>query len=454
MKIVLISTYDMGRQPFGLASPAAFLRAEGAEVTCLDLAVEPLDDARIEAAGLVAFHLPMHTATRIAARVMPRVRQINPRAHICFYGLYAPPNQRFLRSLGGETILGGEFEEALANVARRLARGEAVPPEDAPRVSTGRQEFRVPERDDLPPLARYARLRLPTGDERLTGYTEASRGCRHLCRHCPVVPIYKGRFRVVPKEIVLEDIRRQVAAGAQHITFGDPDFLNGPTHAMAIASSMHTEHPGLTFDITAKVEHLIRNERALERLKSCGCLFITSAAESVDDRVLWLLKKGHTRADFVRAVAACRRVGLTLHPTFIPFTPWTTLRGYAELLEMIEELDIVEEVAPVQLPLRLLIQGGSALLDLPDVRGLAGPFDEALLVHPWRHADPLVDRLQARIEAMVRDAVDERLSRAVIFARAIALAGGKARRVRQTRPEAPAVAARAAVPYLTEPWFC
>jgi len=42
LKIVLISTYELGRQPFGLASPAAWLRADGHQVTCADLARGPL----------------------------------------------------------------------------------------------------------------------------------------------------------------------------------------------------------------------------------------------------------------------------------------------------------------------------------------------------------------------------------------------------------------------------
>src|SRR4051812_20330891 len=81
--VVLIATYEMGRQPFGLASPAAWLRAEGAHVTCLDLALERLNPHAIAKADLIAFHLPMHTATRLAAEFLPRVRHLNPRAHIC-----------------------------------------------------------------------------------------------------------------------------------------------------------------------------------------------------------------------------------------------------------------------------------------------------------------------------------------------------------------------------------
>ncbi|MFL5658714.1 MAG: CUAEP/CCAEP-tail radical SAM protein, partial [Ktedonobacteraceae bacterium] len=100
MNIVLISTYELGRQPFGLASPAAWLKEAGAVVTCQDLAVQMLEEEPIAAADLVAFYIPMHTATRIAATVVERVKQLNARAHLCFYGLYAPVNESFLRKLG------------------------------------------------------------------------------------------------------------------------------------------------------------------------------------------------------------------------------------------------------------------------------------------------------------------------------------------------------------------
>ena len=120
MRVVLISTYEMGRQPFGLASPAAWLRQAGATVVCQDLSRSRLDREAIVAADVVAFYVPMHTATRIAAHVVQHVKALNPRAHLCFYGLYAPVNEAFLRSLGAHTILGGEFEAGLLSLVRRL----------------------------------------------------------------------------------------------------------------------------------------------------------------------------------------------------------------------------------------------------------------------------------------------------------------------------------------------
>ncbi|MBZ5595363.1 MAG: radical SAM protein [Acidobacteriia bacterium] len=442
MKIVLISTYEMGRQPFGLASPAAWLRADGHEVTCVDLACSPLPRASVAEADLVAFYLPMHTATRLAVNVIEKVRALNPRVQLCCFGLYAPMNEPYLRELGIHAILGGEFEQGLLDLAGRLGRGSNGQP---PLISLDRQQFLTPDRAGLPSLTRYAKL-LVNGEERIAGYTEASRGCKHLCRHCPVVPVYNGVFRVVERKVVLEDIRQQVAAGAQHITFGDPDFFNGPGHAAAIVESLHAEHPSITYDVTIKIEHLLRHRELLPVLKRTGCLFVTSAAESIEDAVLEKLAKGHTRADFVEAVRIVRESGLTLAPTLVTFTPWTTWDGYRELLQLLVDLDLVENVGPIQLAMRLLIPAGSRLLELPEIRELAGPFDPAALSHQWRHRDPKLDQLCADIQKLIQHEERRKATRSEIFGRIWELANG--------RPPDFQLASRATIPYLNEPWYC
>ncbi len=464
MSVTLIATYELGRQPFGLASPAAWLRRAGHDVTCVDLSRQSFDAADVSDAHLVAFHLPMHTATRLAAPVIGHVRRINPDAQLCAYGLYAPLNAPYLRSLGVRHILGGEFEADLVRVADHGAsdsRGETAPREGTSdgesedgraraRTSGGlpRLDHITPCRDGLPPLDRYATLQLG-GSRHVTGYTEASRGCRHLCRHCPVVPVYGGRFRIVASDVVAADVEAQVARGARHITFGDPDFFNGVGHAIRVVDAVVERCPGITYDVTIKVEHLIAHANRLPRLRETGCLFVTSAVESFDDAVLARLRKGHTRRDVERAVQLCRDAGLTLAPTFIAFTPWTTLETYRDSLAELERLDLVDQVAPIQLTLRLLVTAGSPLLELDDVQRRIGLFDRRKLVYPWRHADPAVDRLADDVAAIVgRDLTADR--RAVYDEiRARADAGCDAPRRRPAR-----VRQRTETPYLNEPWYC
>ena len=440
MRVLLISTYELGRQPFGLASPAAWLRAQGHEVALADLSCGPLPQLPVEQADLIAFFLPMHTATRLALPAIDRVRAANPRARLAAYGLYAPLNQELLQSAGIQTVIGGEFEQLLVDLVAQVAGPPA-------QVSLRRQQFQVPDRTGLPPLASYARL-VVNGSTRTVGYTEASRGCKHLCRHCPVVPVYQGVFRVVQREIVLEDIRRQVAAGAEHITFGDPDFLNGPGHAIPIVEALHREWPRLTYDATIKVEHLLNHRDLLPVLKSTGCLFVTSAVESLDDAVLEKLAKGHTRAGFLEALDLTRVAALPLAPTFIPFTPWTTRDSYRSFLTDLVALDLTEQISPIQLAIRLLIPEGSLLLNSPEVRAMVKPFDARSLCYPWRNPDPALDALCASIQELIKREERRRGPREQIFRKIWDLA------LNSPFPEEPPRPSRATIPYLTEPWYC
>ncbi len=453
-KVVLVNPYELGRQPFALAQPAAWLKREGFAVSCLDLSLDKLDPEILADADLVAMHIGMHTATRIAVAALPRIKQLAPQAHVCAYGLYAPMNEALLRGLGVGTVLGGELEPALISVCQRLrANGNGTATamtQSEPVVSLRKIAFEVPDRSGLPKLSRYAHLVLPDGSTRVAGFAEGSRGCKHLCRHCPVVPVYDGRFRIVPADVVMQDIRQQVKEGATHISFGDPDFFNGPTHGIRLARALHEEFPSITFDVTIKIQHLIDHAGLLPELRRSGCLFITSAVEAVDDDILRLLAKNHTGLDFDRAVALTRDAGIALAPTFVAFTPWTTLQGYIALLERLVELQLVQSVTPVQLTIRLLVPEGSRLLQLPGFREKLMAFDAGLLGYPWRHPDPRVDRLQQVLQARVTRCAEERLSRGEVFNAIWHIAHEAARR------PAPGLAPDlgSPIPRLSEPWYC
>lgn len=455
MKIVLISTYELGRQPFGLASPAAWLRNRGHAVTCLDLSREELDEQAVRGAEFIGFYVPMHTATRLTVELLEPLRRINPSAHLCAYGLYASLAAEILRAHGITSLLGGEFEQALIDLAEHVSRLSATPhihPLDS-NVSLSRLRFMVPDRTGLPSLRLYSHLVLPSGEHRVVGYTEASRGCKHLCRHCPVVPVYKGVFRIVDRQVVLADIRQQVAAGAQHITFGDPDFFNGVGHAIPLVEALHREFPELTYDATIKVEHLLHNAELLPTLRATGCLFVTSAVESLDDAVLQRLDKNHTREDFFRTVELCCHAGIVLQPTFIPFTPWTTFEQLQDLFEQLNGLDLVEAVAPIQLAIRLLIPPGSRLLELEEVRGMVSAFDPKALIYPWKNRNPAIDRLCEELQEVVASREKLNPGRTATFEKMWQTVNEAANRTSE-KWQIPLLASPAPVPYLNEPWYC
>jgi radical SAM superfamily enzyme YgiQ (UPF0313 family) len=448
-RILVVSCYELGHVPHGLAMPMAFLARAGFAPHGLDLSVERLTDAAVDRAGLVVVSVPMHTALRLGVRTAQRIRGRNPEARICFLGLYAPLNAAYLAGVGVDWALGGEAEDALVALAEALDAG--AEPVVTQAVHRRRLDYPRPQRAGLPPLARYARLDAGDGELRLVGYTETTRGCLDTCRHCPLPAVYGGRFVAVPADVVLDDIAALVEAGARHITFGDPDFLNGPTHGLRILRRMHARWPGLSFDITAQVTHLRQQRDHLSELVALGGAFVVSAVESLSDRVLAALAKRHRRADVEELFDLCERTGLVVRPTFVTFTPWTTLDDVRALVDFLVARRLVDHVDPVQLSIRLLVPPGSLLLDAHP--GTFGALDAAALTHVWRHEDPRMDALQARIAERVAWAARAGEDAGAAFAAIRALVYEAAGLPRSVATMA-ADLVRRRVPRVTEPWFC
>ena len=457
--ILLISCYELGRQPVGVAMPMGFLARAGYAPEAIDLSVEKLDPEKVARARFVGISVPMHTALRIGARVLERVRELNPSCHVAFFGLYASLNEDDLLAHGADSVIGGEFEGPLLALIDRLSVGEA---DAISGVSRGKQRrspllahlpFAAPSRDALPPLAKYASLE-ENGARRWVGAVEASRGCRHLCRHCPIPPVYEGRFFLVPHEIVLADIRNLVRLGATHITFGDPDFLNGPNHSLRIVRGMHHEFPLVTFDFTAKVEHLLKHRALIPEFAALGCRFIISAVESLSDIVLARLAKNHTRADILEALKIVRGAGISLRPSLVPFTPWTTLDDAVDLFEFVEKQGLIDHLDPVQFTIRLLIPPGSLLLAEPSMAPCLGPLIQETFTYRWRHPDPRMDALQKEMSRAVEEGTAAEEDPMVLFYRLkeIALAARDGRLPQEVQVTVDPN--RAKPPRLTEPWFC
>ena len=457
--ILVVSCYELGRQPVAAATALAELRRAGFRPAALDVSVEAADEAALRCARLIAVSVPMHTALRLGVRVAQRAP---PSAHVCFFGLYAELNAQHLLERHAHSVIGGEADVPLRLLAEALERSDH--PRDIPglRTASGRSgdtlrnsSYRVPgsqkhapavpSRTGLPVLERYARLQIGS-EERLVAAVEATRGCKHLCRHCPVVPVYRGRFVAVPRETVLADVDQQIQAGAGHVTFGDPDFLNGPTHALRLVRELHARWPGVTFDATIKIEHLLEHRELLPELAECGCLFITSAVESLNDAVLSALRKGHTAADVPIALRLVRAAGIDLRPTLLPYTPWSELGDVAALFDFAVEQDLIEQIDPVQYTLRLLIPPGSAILDGDEPRPWLGRFEPDQFGWSWTHPDPRVDELWRASAALASAQAEAGAAPLETFRKLRALA--------DPTPHDPPRRPSRKVPRLTEPWFC
>lgn len=434
MPILLVSTYELGRQPVHLASPAAALRRAGHDVRTVDLAVGELTDDLLTWADRVAISVPMHTATRMADQLTKAIRGFRPELPLALFGLYA--------GVGGadaDARLEGEYEPAL------LAWAEG---EDVGTIRhVGRSDFVTPDRTDLPALGNYARLE-HNGTTRLAAAVETSHGCRHRCRHCPIPAVYDGRIRIVAKEQVLADISTLVAAGAGHITFADADFLNAPAHSISIIENAHMAHPDVTFDATIKVEHLIDHDELLPRMSAANLIFIVSAFESVDDPTLEILDKGHTVADMSRVVESTRAAGIHIRPTWLPFMPWTTPEDIADIFSFLDDHDLAGATDPVQMAIRLLIPRGSLLEDHPAITPHLEGYDESALSWRWRFADQDTHVLYKELEKIAAEASDCAQDTAVTLEEmreaVVEVSGRPLRRFTALAP----------APRLTESWYC
>ncbi|MFQ5543492.1 MAG: CUAEP/CCAEP-tail radical SAM (seleno)protein [Nitrospiria bacterium] len=463
-EILFISCYELGHQPLGLAYPIAFLERAGFQSEAIDLSVQKLDMEQVRRARFIGISVPMHTALRIGTEVAFRIRESNPSCHISFYGLYASLNADTLLEGVADSVIGGEYEIPLLSLVQALAsKKENMVEEEIliNGVSTKRQSarpfmshlpFPVPSRSLLPPLSNYAHLE-EKGLKREAAYVEASRGCRYHCTHCPIPPVYDGRFFIIPEKVVMSDRAQIVEIGATHITFGDPDFLNGPVHSLRVVRSLHKAFPDLTFDFTAKVEHLLRYQTLLPEFSSMGCLFIISAIESLNDAVLRHLAKGHTRADAIQAIHLTQNAGIALRPSLVPFTPWTTLEDLVDLFQVIEAEGMIGHVDPVQYSIRLLIPPGSLLLSA-NTGSCLGPLDAPGFTYRWTHPDPRIDQIQRLFLKEIEIGMQEGKEPEILFYQLKEMIQAVLENRDAVQIEKKLQKNQYRAPRLTESWFC
>jgi hypothetical protein len=466
VRILLVSTYELGHQPLHVASPAGALARAGHEVRCLDLSVEAFDFEELRWAEAVACSVPMHTACRLALAACTQIRSLDPRMPLCLYGLYAQLAADAATEPVADLAVAGEYEPALLRWALELDERRAGHDEicnvggsgtTRTFVELGRGSFGLPARHLLPGLENYAQLSA-FGELRPAGYVEASHGCAHRCRHCPVPVVYDGRTRLVGVDAVVADVAQLVEMGARHVTFGDPDFLNGPHHALRVVSAVHDAFGDLTFDVTAKVEHVLSHRDVWSRFASAGCLFVVSAFESVSATILGHLAKGHSAAEEVEAVAVLRSVGIEPRPSWLPFTPWTRAQDVVDFLDFVATCDLVGNVDPVQYAIRLLVPPGSLLLASGALDGLLDGYDLEHLGWTWRAADTRLDLLCESLARIAERAGAEDCplehTYEQVRAETFRLLGLPAKDAPNSQARLRSATAPQHRPRLTESWFC
>ena len=437
--VLLISCYELGHRPMGLTRPLRALEAAGFTPDAIDIAIEPLDIEKVERARFIGISVPMHTALRLGTHLLERIRQLKQGTPyiICMYGLYATLNADYLLAHGVDFCIAGTDSTQLVALVESLAKEEPSEAQESDFLA------------ELPPLEMYAQYE-DEDEVRTVGYTETTHGCKHLCTHCPIPPVYNGKFFAVQRDTVLAEIGEQVVEGATHITFGDPDFLNGPTHGLRILRAMHETFPSLTFDFTTKIEHILKNREHFPEFAQLGCRFVVSAVEILNEQVLAILEKHHTRADVEEAIDIVHGAGIALRPTWVPFTPWTTLDDYLELLQFIDTHGLVYHVDPVQYAVRLLIPPGSYLLNRPETKALSLVLDEASFSYTWVHRDARMDELHKTVNALVESDARAGVDALKTFYRIWRLAAD----MQGQSPPTEKKEAHLPAPRLTEAWFC
>ena len=437
--ILLISCYELGHRPIGLTRPLNVFEAAGFLPNTIDIAVEPLNSDKVKQAKFIGISVPMHTALRLGVHLLPRIRELNPDVVICMYELYAELNADYLLSIGVDYCIGGgDVSKQLVELVQSLLIDEE---QELPALDVSI--------DKRPTLDKYAQFE-DNGEIRHVGYTETTHGCKHLCTHCPIPPVYKGKFYPIPQETVLREIHKQVLEGATHITFGDPDFLNGPLHGLRILRAMHETYPNLTYDFTTKVEHILKQRKHFPEFAELGCRFVISAVESLSETVLTILEKHHTRSDVENAIEIVHGVGIALRPTWVPFTPWTTLADYLEILEFVDTHRLVYHVDPVQFSVRLLIPPGSYLLNRTETKALPLTLDETAFSYIWVHPDARMDELHKTVNSLVENGTRASVDSLDTFYRIWEIAtdlSGKSPPKISKNVHLPA-------PRITESWFC
>jgi radical SAM superfamily enzyme YgiQ (UPF0313 family) len=411
-EILVLSAFEGGFQPCTAMTAASALIEAGFEVSVADTYLDPLPEERLLEADLVAISLPLFDSLRSGADLAKRVRQLNPRAHIAFFGTYATINTHRLLECYGDSCIMGEWEDPLTALATQLSSNGSAPALEAlpgivqagtppgaskPFPQVRNHRFRVPDRRLVPPPQRYPQAHVwkLCGGRPVVGNTEVTRGCHHRCLYCSVVPVYDGRTLLVPEEVVISDVENLVAQGIGHLTFLDAEFLTARLHGVKVLRALHERFPDLTYDFTTRVDHIVENQESIREMARLGVRFITSALEFPSQKVLDALKKGLLVEQIEAGIAVLRTSGIALNPTFILFNPWVTLEDILAFDGFVDKNGLADVIDPVQYETRLHIYKGSPLLQLDSIRSLA--LTEHEFHFEWKHPDPRVEELYLEV---------------------------------------------------------
>ncbi|MFW8635312.1 arsinothricin biosynthesis radical SAM protein ArsL [Cribrihabitans pelagius] len=399
---ILVSIFEGGYQPLNALTGLAALRNAGHDTDFLDAYVEGYDIERLKAYDTIIFPVPLYDSLNSAIQLSRELDAAGCTAEKVMFGQYATINASYLSGRYADHVVSGEWEVPLVSLMNRKAGGQepvvnvfshAASPEQTLQMLKLRGTMAKPLRQAAPHLSKYPQPHLTNlmGEEKIVGGLELTRGCHHKCTYCSVYSAYDGKVLLGDVDQIIEDIDVLVEQGMEHMTFIDAEFFNATRRSFDALARIHKRHPGLTFDFTTRVDHILENRDRLGELREHGVRVITSALEFPKEEVLQQVRKEVTVEDLKESVRLVQDSGIVLNPTFIMFNPWVGLEDFPRFHDFLVETGMEDAVDPVQYETRLHLYKGSPLLKNDSIRALR--LEEQEFHYDWFHPDPRVDEL-------------------------------------------------------------
>ncbi|WP_078552316.1 arsinothricin biosynthesis radical SAM protein ArsL [Bacillus alkalicellulosilyticus] len=406
MKVLLVSTFEGGYQPISLATAHSALKKHEIETVILDTFVEGINEIKLKDADIVAISLPLFDSVQPGLELSKLVKELNPDAHITFFGQHSTIHSKRLVGRYGDTCIVGEWEKPIVEIAESLQKDHYdlstipgvvtemhVQTNNIPHPLMSRDHFNVPARENLPPLDKYPQKQIEKliGSPQVVGSTEIARGCHHKCSYCSVFAAYDGKVILVPEDVIFQDVKNLVDMGMTHLTFIDADFFNAKKHGVNMIRKLHETFPFLTYDFTTRVDHILENQEVIKEMSEMGVKFITSALEFPLQKVLDQVVKAFKVEEIDKAISFIKTTGIQLNPTFIMYNPWIDLEDFVAFDEFVQRNELENIIDPIQYETRLYLYKGSPLLNNPTIQEL--DLEEHEFHFEWKHRDPRVDEL-------------------------------------------------------------
>jgi len=374
LKILLLSFYDLGKQPKIISELYKKLDNGSNQIDVVDYSIEE-KNLTLDNYDVLGIYASMHTASVLAEQYL-RDRKLPNKLFV--FGLYAKVFSEMFSNFQSIHSFDSDELESLLEVQLN------------PNYSF---KHSVPDRTILPSITDYSHI-VDGSNNLIAGSVETTYGCKHECTHCPVPIEFKGMFKTFGTEKIITDVTNQVEEGAKHISFNDPDFFNGPKHALKILQLLNEKHPSITYDSTIKVEHILKYPDYFQELKNLNMLFVISAFETTNDHVLNILQKNHSFNDLNKAVELSLENKIDIRPTWMPFSPWTEQNDLISIIKLIENYKLRETVDPIQLTIKLLVPKNSLILKRPEMKEYLLDYDPSSFSYAWKYKFPNIDNIQ------------------------------------------------------------